>query len=84
MKKGHLSADTLQQDHLPSCGLALLAGVYLYGFTAYSFRMSDLEAALDAQPLYIAPFFTAAAVSPEKALARSSTAPWKRMRSRKA
>ena len=40
--------------------LALLAGVYLYGFTAYSFRMADLEAALERRPLYAALFFAVA------------------------
>jgi hypothetical protein len=39
---------------------ALLFGMYLYGFTAYSFRMSDLEAALEARPLWAVLFFAAA------------------------
>jgi hypothetical protein len=43
--------------------LALLAGVYLYGFTTYSFRMSDLEAALDRRPLYVIPFFVMAGLA---------------------
>jgi hypothetical protein len=30
--------------------LALLAGIYLYGFTEYSFRMADLETTLDDRP----------------------------------
>jgi hypothetical protein len=37
--------------------LALLAGLYLYGFTTYSFRMSDLESALEGKPFYIVLFF---------------------------
>jgi hypothetical protein len=30
--------------------LALLTGIYLYGFTEYSFHMVDLESALDGRP----------------------------------
>ncbi len=40
--------------------LALLAGIYLYGFTEYSFRMADLENALDGRPWFAPLFFTAA------------------------
>ena len=40
--------------------LALLAGIYLYGFTEYSFRMADLETALEGRPWFALLFFTAA------------------------
>jgi hypothetical protein len=40
--------------------LAFLAGIYLYGFTEYSFRMADLEAALDVRPWFALLFFVAA------------------------
>ena len=36
--------------------LALLACLYLYGFTTYSFEMADLEAAFDLHPLQFALF----------------------------
>ncbi len=42
--------------------LAMLAGIYLYGFTEYSFRMSDLEAALDTRPWWAVLFFAVAGV----------------------
>ena len=38
--------------------LALLAGIYLYGFTEYSFRMADLESALDSRPWFALVFLT--------------------------
>jgi hypothetical protein len=41
--------------------LALLAGIYLYGFTEYSFRMADLETALDGRPWRGVLFLAAAA-----------------------
>ena len=44
-------------------GLALLAGVYLYGFTEYGFRMADLERWIENHPVYGVPFFAAAAVA---------------------
>jgi hypothetical protein len=43
--------------------LALLAGIYLYGFTTYSFRMADLETALEGHPAYSALFFAGAAAT---------------------
>ncbi len=43
--------------------LALLAGVYLYGFTEYGFRMADLERLIENHPVYGFPFFAAAAVA---------------------
>jgi hypothetical protein len=42
--------------------LALLAGIYLYGFTEYSFRMADLETALDGRPWHALLFFVVAAI----------------------
>ncbi len=39
--------------------LALLAGIYIYGFTSYSFQMADLELALEGSPLRMALFFPA-------------------------
>jgi hypothetical protein len=42
--------------------LALLAGIYLYGFTEYSFRMADLETALDGRPWRALLFFVVAAI----------------------
>jgi len=42
--------------------LALLSGIYLYGFTEYSFGMSDLEAALERRLLRALLFFVAVAV----------------------
>ncbi len=41
--------------------LALLFGIYLYGFTEYSFRMSDLELSLEGRVLRIMLFFAGAA-----------------------
>jgi len=41
--------------------LALLAGLYLYGFTTYSFQMADLEASLERNPVRAALFFVVAA-----------------------
>ncbi|MES1261665.1 MAG: hypothetical protein ABUS49_08015, partial [Acidobacteriota bacterium] len=43
--------------------LALLAGIYLYGFTTYSFRMADLETALEGRPVSSALFFACAAAA---------------------
>ena len=43
--------------------LALLAGIYLYGFTEYSFRMADLEAALDGRPWRALLFFASASAA---------------------
>jgi hypothetical protein len=40
--------------------LALLAGIYLYGFTEYGFRMADLETALEGWPWRALLFLTAA------------------------
>jgi hypothetical protein len=40
--------------------MALLAGIYLYGFTEYSFRMADLETALDGRPWRALLFLAAA------------------------
>lgn len=37
--------------------LALLAGIYVYGFTEYSFHMADLETALDGRPFQALLFF---------------------------
>ena len=37
--------------------LALLAGLYLYGFTTYSFRMADLETTLETRPAWALLFF---------------------------
>jgi hypothetical protein len=42
--------------------LALLAVAYLYGFTSYSFRMADLEKAIDENSLYGVCFFVLAAM----------------------
>ncbi|HEX3747392.1 MAG TPA: hypothetical protein VHW09_25825 [Bryobacteraceae bacterium] len=42
--------------------LSILFVLYLYGFSAYSFHLADLEAAIERRPLYAAPFFAAAAV----------------------
>jgi hypothetical protein len=42
--------------------LALLAAIYLYGFTEYSFRMADLETALDRRPWHALLFFAVAAL----------------------
>ena len=41
--------------------LALLAGLYLYGFTTYSFQMADLEASLERNPIHAALFFVVTA-----------------------
>ncbi len=41
--------------------LALLAGLYLYGFTTYSFQMADLEASLESNPVHAALFFVVTA-----------------------
>jgi hypothetical protein len=41
--------------------LALLFGIYLYGFTEYSFRMSDLELSLEGRVLRSMLFFAGAA-----------------------
>ncbi|MES1260360.1 MAG: hypothetical protein ABUS49_01395, partial [Acidobacteriota bacterium] len=42
--------------------LALLAGLYLYGFTNYSFKMADLEAALEPAPFKALLYFAVCAV----------------------
>ncbi len=41
--------------------LALLSGLFLYGFTTYSFQMADLEAALEGRPPRALLFFAVAA-----------------------
>jgi hypothetical protein len=43
--------------------LSLLAGMFLWGFTDYSFMAADLEHSLDGRPLRILLFFTAAATT---------------------
>jgi hypothetical protein len=43
--------------------LALLSGIYLYGFTEYSFGMSDLELSLEGRLLRTVLFFTGAAAT---------------------
>ena len=40
--------------------LALLSGLFLYGFTTYSFQMADLEAALEGHPGRVVLFFVSA------------------------
>ena len=40
--------------------LAFLAGLYLYGFTTYSFQMADFENALESRPWSALSFFVAA------------------------
>jgi len=42
--------------------LSILFLLYFYGFTAYSFHMADLEAALEQHPAYAALFFAVAGV----------------------
>jgi hypothetical protein len=42
--------------------LSILAALYLYGFTGYSFHMADLESVIERRSMYALLFFTAAAV----------------------
>ena len=46
-----------------AANLVILAGVYLYGFTSYGFKMASLEAALDNHPLRTILFFASASVA---------------------
>ncbi len=43
--------------------LALLGGLYLYGFTNYSFRMADLESAIDGHSVRAVAFFAVCGVT---------------------
>ena len=46
-------------SYCPSkANLALLSGLYLYGFTSYSFRMADLQSALESSLPYSVLFFS--------------------------
>ena len=54
--------------------VALLAVAYLYGFTSYSFRMADLEKAIDANSLYGVYFFVPAAMLLAASWRRNSAA----------